>query len=433
MKIGFVSLGCAKNLIDSENMMAMLKSEGHEIVPDPRQAEAIVVNTCGFIASAKQESIQTIFEMAKYKEKGLKKLIVCGCLAQRYQEVLEQEIPEVDAIIPIRDYDKLADRLRPLLGEGDQSLISKSERVLTGNPWQAYIKISDGCSNHCAYCAIPLIRGEQKSRTIEDIVKEATFLASIGVKELTLIAQDTTKYGLDNYGEYKLGDLIRAINQIPGLHWIRILYMYPDEIVDDVLDAMKESKKVVPYFDIPTQHASTRMLKRMNRRSSHEEVKAITDKIRKMFPNATLRTTLIVGFPGETQEDFDEMMDFVKEIQWDRMGAFTYSQEEDTPAYDMDGQVPQEIMDERLAQLMQVQEQISFEKNKAKIGSIVEVLVEEREALTGRYRGRSQADAPDEVDGQVIFTANQDIPLGSFVQVKVTDAKDYDLIGICQE
>lgn len=433
MKIGFVSLGCAKNLIDSENMMAMLKSEGHEIVPDPKQAEAIVVNTCGFIASAKQESIQTIFEMAKYKETGLKKLIVCGCLAQRYQEALEQEIPEVDAIIPIRDYDKLADRLRPLLGEGNQSLISKSERVLTGNPWQAYIKISDGCSNHCAYCAIPLIRGEQKSRTIEDIVKEATFLASIGVKELTLIAQDTTKYGLDNYGEYKLGDLIRAIDQIPGFHWIRILYMYPDEIVDDVLDAMKESKKVVPYFDIPTQHASTRMLKRMNRRSSHEEVKAITDKIRKMFPNATLRTTLIVGFPGETQEDFDEMMDFVKEIQWDRMGAFTYSQEEDTPAYDMDGQVPQEIMDERLAQLMQVQEQISFEKNKAKIGSIVEVLVEEREALTGRYRGRSQADAPDEVDGQVIFTANQDIPLGSFVQVKVTDAKDYDLIGICQE
>ena len=252
MKIGFVSLGCAKNLIDSENMMAMLKSEGHEIVPDPRQAEAIVVNTCGFIASAKQESIQTIFEMAKYKEKGLKKLIVCGCLAQRYQEALEQEIPEVDAIIPIRDYDKLADCLRPLLGEGDQSLISKSERVLTGNPWQAYIKISDGCSNHCAYCAIPLIRGEQKSRTIEDIVKEATFLASIGVKELTLIAQDTTKYGLDNYGEYKLGDLIRAINQIPGFHWIRILYMYPDEIVDDIIQAFL------------TEHALDHRIQRVN-------------------------------------------------------------------------------------------------------------------------------------------------------------------------
>lgn len=433
MKIGFVSLGCAKNLIDSENMMAMLKSEGHEIVPDPKQAEAIVVNTCGFIASAKQESIQTIFEMASYKESGLKKLIVCGCLAQRYQEVLEQEIPEVDAIIPIRDYDKLADRLRPLLGDGDQSLISKSERVLTGNPWQAYLKISDGCSNRCAYCAIPLIRGNQKSRTIEDIVHEAKFLASIGVKELTLISQDTTRYGLDNYGELKLGDLIREVDKIEGFHWIRILYMYPDEIVDDVLDAMKESKKVVPYFDIPTQHASTRMLRRMNRRSSHEEVKAITDKIRKMFPDATLRTTLIVGFPGETQEDFDEMMDFIKEIQWDRMGAFTYSQEEDTPAYNMDGQVDEDVMEERLKQLMEVQEEISFRKNQAKIGSVVEVLVEEQEALTHRYRGRSKADAPDEVDGQVIFTAHSDIPMGSFVQVKITDAKDYDLIGICQE
>lgn len=223
MKVGFVSLGCAKNLIDSENMMAMLKEEGHEIVGSPKEAEAIIVNTCGFIVSAKQESIQTIFEMAGYKEKQLKKLIVCGCLAQRYQEELEKEIPEVDAIIPIRDYDRLADILRPLLGEGDQSLMSKSERVLTGNPWQAYIKISEGCSNHCAYCAIPLIRGDQKSRTIEDIVKEAEYLASVGVKELTLIAQDTTKYGLDNYGTYKLGDLIRAIDKIPGFHWIRIL------------------------------------------------------------------------------------------------------------------------------------------------------------------------------------------------------------------
>ena len=323
MKEGFVSLGCAKNLIDSENMMAMLKEEGHEIVGSPKEAEAIIVNTCGFIVSAKQESIQTIFEMAGYKEKQLKKLIVCGCLAQRYQEELEKEIPEVDAIIPIRDYDRLADILRPLLGEGDQSLMSKSERVLTGNPWQAYIKISEGCSNHCAYCAIPLIRGDQKSRTIEDIVKEAEYLASVGVKELTLIAQDTTKYGLDNYGTYKLGDLIRAIDKIPGFHWIRILYMYPDEIVDDVLDAMASSERVVPYFDIPTQHASTKMLRLMNRRSSKEEVKEIVAKIRQRFPKAVLRTTLIVGFPHETQADFEEMIEFLKEIRWDRMGAFT--------------------------------------------------------------------------------------------------------------
>lgn len=433
MKVGFVSLGCAKNLIDSENMMAMLKEEGHEIVGSPKEAEAIIVNTCGFIVSAKTESIQTIFEMASYKEKQLKKLIVCGCLAQRYQEELEKEIPEVDAIIPIRDYDKLADILRPLLGEGDQSLMSKSERVLTGNPWQAYIKISDGCSNHCAYCAIPLIRGEQKSRTIEDIVKEAEFLASVGVKELTLIAQDTTKYGLDNYGEYKLGDLIRAVDKIEEFHWIRVLYMYPDEIVDDVLNAMKESKKVVPYFDIPTQHASTKMLRKMNRRSSKEEVISIVKKIRTMFPNATLRTTLIVGFPQETEEDFEEMLEFLKEIRWDRMGAFTYSKEEDTPAYTMSGEIEQEVMDRRLNELMKVQEEISFEKNKEKIGQTIEVLVEEKEALKKQYRGRSQADAPDEVDGQVIFTCEKELSMGEFVQVKITDAKDYDLIGVCQE
>lgn len=433
MKVGFVSLGCAKNLIDSENMMAMLKEEGHEIVGSPKEAEAIIVNTCGFIVSAKQESIQTIFEMAGYKEKQLKKLIVCGCLAQRYQEELEKEIPEVDAIIPIRDYDRLADILRPLLGEGDQSLMSKSERVLTGNPWQAYIKISEGCSNHCAYCAIPLIRGDQKSRTIEDIVKEAEYLASVGVKELTLIAQDTTKYGLDNYGTYKLGDLIRAIDKIHGLHWIRILYMYPDEIVDDVLDAMASSELVVPYFDIPTQHASTKMLRLMNRRSSKEEVKEIVAKIRQRFPKAVLRTTLIVGFPHETQADFEEMIEFLKEIRWDRMGAFTYSKEEDTPAYEMDGDIDQDVMDARLKELMQVQEGISYEINQAKVGQVIEVLVEEKEALTSRYRGRSYADAPDEVDGQVIFTCDHDIALGSFVQVKITEAKDYDLIGVWQE
>lgn len=433
MKIGFVSLGCAKNLIDSENIMAMLKKEGHEIVGSPRDAEAIIVNTCGFIASAKSESIQTIFEMAKYKEKRLKRLIVCGCLAQRYQAELEKEIPEVDAIIPIRNYDTLPDILRPLLGEGDQRLVSKSERVLTGNPWQAYLKISEGCSNRCAYCAIPLIRGDQKSRDIEDIVHEAEFLASIGVKELTLIAQDTTKYGLDNYGAYKLGDLIRKVDTIDGFHWIRILYMYPDEIVDDVLDAIKESKNVVPYFDIPTQHASTRILRKMNRRSSKEEVKNIVKKIRTMFPDAILRTTLIVGFPSEKQEDFEEMIDFIKEIQWDHMGAFAYSKEEDTPAYDMDGEVTQEIMQVRLDRLMKIQKAISLQKNQEKIGQTVEVLVEEKEGLTSRYRGRSMADAPDEADGQVIFTADRAIELGSFVQVEITDSSEYDLMGICRE
>ncbi len=433
MKVGFVSLGCCKNLVDSEEMMRMLKEEGHEIVGSVRQAEAIIVNTCGFIASAKEESIQTIFEMASYKEKQLKRLIVCGCLAQRYQLELEQEIPEIDAVIPIRDYDQLAARLRPLLGEGDQSLIVKAERVLSGNPWQAYLKISDGCSNRCTYCAIPLIRGPQVSRPIEDIVKEAKYLASIGVKELTLIAQDTTKYGLDYYDEIRLGDLIRQVNAIDGFHWIRILYMYPDEIGQDVLDAMKECEKVIPYFDIPMQHASTRLLRKMNRRSSKEEVIRITKKIRTMFPDATLRTTAIVGFPSETEEEFEELVQFLKDIEWDRFGAFTYSKEEDTPAYDMDEEIPQEVMDRRLERLMKVQEEISYRKNQEKIGKTIEVLVEEVEGLKRRYRGRSQADAPDEVDGQVIFTSAKEIELGSFVQVTITEAGQYDLIGICKE
>ncbi|MBP3852686.1 MAG: 30S ribosomal protein S12 methylthiotransferase RimO [Erysipelotrichaceae bacterium] len=433
MKVGFVSLGCCKNLVDSEDMMRMLKEEGHEIVGSVRQAEAIIVNTCGFIASAKEESIQTIFEMASYKEKQLKRLIVCGCLAQRYQLELEQEIPEIDAVIPIRDYDQLAARLRPLLGEGDQSLIVKAERVLSGNPWQAYLKISDGCSNRCTYCAIPLIRGPQVSRPIEDIVKEAKYLASIGVKELTLIAQDTTKYGLDYYDEIRLGDLIRQVNAIDGFHWIRILYMYPDEIGQDVLDAMKECEKVIPYFDIPMQHASTRLLRKMNRRSSKEEVIRITKKIRTMFPDATLRTTAIVGFPSETEEEFEELVQFLKDIEWDRFGAFTYSKEEDTPAYDMDEEIPQEVMDRRLERLMKVQKEISYRKNQEKIGKTMEVLVEEVEGLKRRYRGRSQADAPDEVDGQVIFTSDKEIELGSFVQVTITEAGQYDLIGICKE
>ncbi len=432
MKIGFVSLGCAKNLVDSENMMKMLKEEGHEIVPEPSKAEAIVVNTCGFIASAKEESVQTIFEMAQYKEKQLKRLIVCGCLAQRYQAEIEKEIPEIDAVIPIRDYDKLANILRPLLGEGDQSLVSKSERVLSGNPWQAYLKISDGCSNRCAYCAIPLIRGNQKSRTIEDIMEEAKFLQSVGVKELTLIAQDTTKYGLDNYGQYRLADLIRTIDTL-DFHWIRILYMYPDEIQDDVLEAMKESKHIVPYFDIPMQHASKSVLERMNRRGSNEEMVALVKRIREMFPDATMRTTLIVGFPGETQEDFDELMEFVKATKWDRMGAFTYSKEEDTPAYTMDNEVDEEVAKARLDALMRVQEEISRESNQKKVGSIVEVLVEEKEGLVNRYRGRSAADAPDEVDGQVIFTSEKDIQIGSFVSVEIKEATDYDLVGVCVE
>ena len=431
MKIGFVSLGCCKNLVDSEQIMGMIKKNHHEIVSDPRQAQAIIINTCGFITSAKEESIQTIFEMAQYKEKNLEKLIVCGCLAQRYQKELEEEIPEIDAIIPIKDYDEFASVLEKALGCTFTE--SKFERVLSTQPWRAYLKISDGCSNHCTYCAIPLIRGEQVSTPIEDLVEEAKQLASYGVKELTLIAQDTTKYGLDLYGEFKLGDLVREIDKIDGIHWIRILYMYPDEIVEDVLLAMKESKKVVPYFDIPMQHANNRLLKAMNRRGTKEHAYEIIEHIQTLFDHPVLRTTMIVGFPSETDEDFDELMEFVQNVKWDRMGAFTYSKEEDTRAFDMKPEVDAHIAQNRLETLMKLQNQISYEKNQEKIGQVFEVLVEEKEGLKETYRGRSIADAPDEVDGQVIFTSTVPIELGTFVKVKIQKANAYDLYGICQE
>lgn len=431
MKIGFVSLGCCKNLVDSEQIMGMIKKNHHEIVSDPRQAQAIIINTCGFITSAKEESIQTIFEMAQYKEKNLEKLIVCGCLAQRYQKELEEEIPEIDAIIPIKDYDEFASVLEKALGCTFTE--SKFERVLSTQPWRAYLKISDGCSNHCTYCAIPLIRGEQVSRPIEELVLEAKQLAMYGVKELTLIAQDTTKYGLDLYGEFKLGDLVREIDKIDGIHWIRILYMYPDEIVEDVLLAMKESKKVVPYFDIPMQHANNRLLKAMNRRGTKEHAYEIIEHIKTLFDHPVLRTTMIVGFPSETDEDFDELMEFVQNVKWDRMGAFTYSKEEDTRAFDMKPEVDVQIAQNRLETLMKLQNQISYEKNQEKIGQVFEVLVEEKEGLKETYRGRSIADAPDEVDGQVIFTSTVPIELGTFVKVKIQKANAYDLYGICQE
>ena len=426
MKVGFVSLGCCKNLVDSEQIMGVLRENGHEIVGDPRQADAIVINTCGFIQPAKEESINTIFEMSQYASK----LIVTGCLAQRYEETLRSEIPEIDAVIPIRDYGELAEQQQEVLKDAGNGSFSKSERALSGNPWSAYVKISDGCSNRCTYCAIPLIRGNQTSKLLSEVREEIEALAEHGVQEVTLIAQDTTKYGLDNYGRLMLADLIREVDRIEGIRWIRILYMYPDEITEEVLQAMKESSKVLPYFDIPMQHASNRLLKLMNRRGTKEDVLALVSRIREMFPEATLRTTAIVGFPTETEEEFQELLDFVKEVRWDRFGAFTYSREEDTPAWSMSPEVDEQTAQRRLDQLMQVQEQISLESNQKKIGQVVEVLVEEREALTGRYRGRSRADAPDEADGQVIFTSPREIEPGTFVNVRIDEARPYDVAGV---
>ncbi len=425
MKVGFVSLGCCKNLVDSEQIMGVLMENGHEIVADPKKADAIVVNTCGFIESAKEESINTIFEMAQYADK----LIVCGCLAQRYEEELKEEIPEIDAIIPIRDYGHLAQRLQEVLGGGSLGEFAKSERPLSGTPWSAYVKISDGCSNHCTYCAIPLIRGDQKSKVIDEVVAEVKHLASIGVQEITLIAQDTTKYGLDNYGKLMLAELLRQVEKVEGIRWIRVLYMYPDEIEDEVLEVMAASDKILPYFDIPMQHANDRLLKKMNRRGTKEDTIALVKKIRSMFPDAVLRTTAIVGFPSETDEEFEELVDFIREVEWDRLGAFTYSREEDTPAYDMDGLIDEVTAQSRLERLMAVQKDISKKKNEEKVGNVIEVLIEEKEGLKDQYRGRSAADAPDEVDGVVIVRSKKPLKIGGFVNVRITDATEYDLAG----
>ncbi len=425
MKVGFVSLGCCKNLVDSEQIMGVLMENGHEIPPDPKKADAIVVNTCGFIESAKEESINTIFEMAQYADK----LIVCGCLAQRYEEELKEEIPEIDAIIPIRDYGHLAQRLQEVLGGGSLGDFAKSERPLSGTPWSAYVKISDGCSNHCTYCAIPLIRGDQKSKVIDEVVAEVKHLASIGVQEITLIAQDTTKYGLDNYGKLMLAELLRQVEKVEEIRWIRVLYMYPDEIEDEVLEVMAASDKILPYFDIPMQHANDRLLKKMNRRGTKEDTIALVKKIRSMFPDAVLRTTAIVGFPSETDEEFEELVDFIREVEWDRLGAFTYSREEDTPAYDMDGLIDEVTAQSRLERLMAVQKDISKKKNEEKVGNVIEVLIEEKEGLKDQYRGRSAADAPDEVDGVVIVRSKKPLKIGGFVNVRITDATEYDLAG----
>lgn len=429
MKVGFISLGCCKNLVDSETMMGMLKAGGHELVSNPKEAEAIIINTCGFIQSAKEEAIQTIFEMAAYKKEKLQKLIVVGCLAQRYKEALIQEIPELDCVISIQEYPKLHELLAAELAGNKLTPYQKSERLLASKPWSAYLKIAEGCSNHCTYCAIPLIRGDNVSFPIADLVKEAQRLADQGVKELVLIAQDTSKYGLDLYGELSLLKLLQKLHEIEGLHWLRILYMYPDEITDELIQEMAKLPKVLPYFDIPLQHANDHMLQLMNRRGTMQEVHALIDKIRYYHPDATLRTTFIVGFPQESESDFEDLLSFVKQIRWDRMGAFTYSPEEDTPAYSFAGAVDEALKQQRLSQLMELQKEISLSKQQEMIGKTIEVLVEGQDGLTGTYRGRGKANAPDEVDGLVFFTSKRDIALGTFVQVKINTALPYDLIG----
>ena len=431
-KVGMVSLGCAKNRVDSEVILGTLKEAGYEIVSDPAEAEIIFVNTCGFIEPAKEESIEAIFEMAKYKETGrLKKLFVTGCLAQRYIDDLYREMPEVDGFMGVADYTRLLEMMQEAEAGGrpryvcDGERFFHAERVLTTPAYSAYVKISDGCDNRCSYCAIPLIRGPYHSRPFDSIVEECRELAARGVTEITLIAQDTSRYGNDfPEGKLLLPELLKAVSAIEGVHWVRVLYCYPDTTDDRLLDAIANLPKVAPYVDLPLQHIDGPLLKRMNRRGSPEWIKSRISACKER--GLTTRTTMIVGFPGETEEAFHELLQFVKEARFDRLGAFTYSPEEGTPGAEMPDQVDEEVKQRRLDELMTLQQGISLEENTARVGEICEVLCEGAEE--GMFVGRSIREAP-ESDGVIRFTAAREVAPGEYLNVKITKADAYDLFG----
>ena len=440
MKIGFVSLGCSKNLTDTEVMLAHLVKAGYEITPEAEEAEVIILNTCGFIESAKQESIENILDLAYLKQHGsLRALVVTGCLAERYREEILKEMPEVDALIGVGALSSVTEAVEAALrGERYTAFPDKEsaplggDRLLTTPEYTAYLKIAEGCDNRCSYCAIPLIRGRLRSRPIEDIVKEAKELASLGVKELCLIAQDTTRYGLDLYGEYALARLVRAITEQTDIPWIRLLYCYPDKITDELVRELRENERLLPYMDIPIQHISDSVLRAMNR---HGDKKTVTDAVRRLrreVPGITLRTTAMVGFPGESEEDFTELCLFLKEARFDRFGAFTFSPEEGTEAAALDGQIDEETKSRRYDTLMEIQLDISAELLEEKLGTTVTVLAEGYDRAAGIYFGRSAADAPD-VDGKIYFSSPRRIKEGSFVRVRITEALDYDLIGVLAE
>lgn len=437
IKVGMVSLGCAKNQVDGEMLMAALKNGGFETVADAALADIAIVNTCGFIDSAKKESIDEILELAKLKEEGrIKKLVVTGCLAERYREEVHKELPEVDAVLGIGANGKIVDALQKMMaGEFVEEFPEKEEMPLCGDrelstpSWSAYLKIAEGCDNRCSYCAIPMIRGGYRSRTMESIEAEARQLAADGAKELVLIAQDTTRYGVDLYGEYSLAKLLRRLCKIDGVRWIRFLYGYPDAVTDELLDVMATEEKVVKYIDLPLQHASGKILKAMNRAGDRASLTALMKKIRERVPGVILRTTLIAGFPGETEADFTELAEFVKDVQFDRLGCFAYSQEEGTPAAELPGQIDQEEKERRAEIIMETQGRIMEKKGQAYIGQTLEVLVEGFDRYAECWFGRSAMDAPD-VDGKVFFTAGGKRPVyGSFVRVEVEDCIDCDLFA----
>ncbi len=437
MNILFVSLGCDKNLVDSEVMLGILASRGHRMVDGERDADVIVVNTCCFIHDAKEESIQTILEMADYKKEGmLKALIVTGCLAQRYQKEIFAEIPEVDAVLGTASYEKIAEAIDKALA-GEQSMylkdmnalpVPEGRRMLTTGGHYAYLKIAEGCDKHCTYCIIPKIRGDYRSVPMERLVQEAEELAGAGVRELILVAQETTLYGKDLYGEKSLHKLLRNLCKIDGLRWIRILYCYPEEIDENLIQVMKEEPKICHYLDLPIQHASDEILRRMGRRTTKDQLAAIIDRLREEIPDIALRTTLITGFPGETKEQHEELLSFVNEMEFDRLGVFTYSQEEDTPAAGLPDQIPEEVKGDRQAELMELQQEIAFDLAEDMIGREITVMVEGRVAGENAYVGRTYMDAPN-VDGLIFIDTEEEMMSGDFARVRVTGALEYDLIG----
>ena len=435
LKAAIVSLGCSKNLVDSEVMVQSILNDNYEITNDAKAAEVIIVNTCGFIEDAKQESIDTILEMAEYKSTGsCKVLIASGCMAERYKDELIKELPELDAVIGTGDYKDITEVMeKALQGEkivryGHQELvdISKLPRRISTFGATAFIKIAEGCDNRCSYCIIPSLRGKYRSRKIEDILEEARELSRNGIKELNVIAQDITRYGIDLYGRYRLSELLKELAAIEGIEWIRLLYSYPDEFNDELIETIAKEEKICKYLDIPIQHASNRILKKMARRSSKEKILELIAKLRKSMPDIILRTSLIVGFPGETEEDFKELYDFVSEVKFNRLGVFTYSREEDTAAFDMPGQVEEEVKQQRLEKIMLLQKDISMDNNSRLVGKTINVLIEG--FSEGEYFGRSYMDAPD-IDGKVYFKSDKELIPGDFCYVNVKEAYEYDLVG----
>ena len=437
MNILFISLGCDKNLVDSEVMLGLLDKKGYQIVDSEEDADIIVVNTCCFIHDAKEESIQTILEMAEYKKEGkLKALIVTGCLAQRYQQEIIDEIPEVDAVLGTTSYDHIVEAVEEALAGNGHVVLEdvdalpdvKEKRLVTTGGHYAYMKIAEGCDKHCTYCIIPKLRGNYRSVPMEKLLAEAKALADQGVKELILVAQETTVYGKDLYGEKSLHKLLRELCKISKIQWIRILYCYPEEIYDELIQTIKEENKVCHYLDLPIQHASDAVLKRMGRKTSKAQLVEIIEKLRKEIPDISLRTTLITGFPGETQEQHEELKDFVDEMEFDRLGVFTYSPEEDTPAATMTEQIPEEVKEDRQAELMELQQEIAFDLAEDMVGREVLVMIEGKVADENAYVVRTYKDAPN-VDGLIFINTDEELMSGDFARVRVTGALEYDLIG----